>query len=273
MQVTTGSIMYLQMSRNLIVFSDLDGCLLNKHDYDWRAARPAMERLQELEIPVVLSSSKTAAEISDLAETLPLIAAPFIAENGGTIDWGPWAKEGEPAIEQSEIDRDVILTILAKLRDEFQLQFRSFHDLGLEGVMTATDLNQQAAQRALQRHSTEPLLWDDTPENIKLFATELNGHGLVLTKGGRFWHVSGPTTKGRAMARVHQRFSATESMSVAIGDSPIDQSMLDIADVPVGITVAGKINVTIDRSRGIVPEQEGSAGWNEALTAILNRIQ
>lgn len=261
------------MTQNLIVFSDLDGCLLNKHDYDWRPAIPALERLQEMQIPVVLSSSKTVAEIGYLANQLPMIPAPFVAENGGTIFWGPWQREGEPEIHQSEARRDNILEVLKEIRDRLKFQFRSFNDLGLDGVMQATNLEEPAAQRALQRNSTEPLLWDDSAENIKQFANELNQHDLVLTQGGRFWHVSGQTTKGRGMRQVLDRISADDFTTVAIGDSPIDQSMLDLADIPVGITVAGKINVTIDQSRGIVPEAEGSAGWNEALTAILNRIQ
>ena len=43
-----------------IVFSDLDGCLLN-HDYTYREAKPALACLRDWNVPVVLASSKTAA--------------------------------------------------------------------------------------------------------------------------------------------------------------------------------------------------------------------
>ena len=50
----------------LIIFSDLDGTLLDHNNYDWSAAKPAMERLSASDIPVVLNSSKTISEIRAL---------------------------------------------------------------------------------------------------------------------------------------------------------------------------------------------------------------
>ena len=54
----------------LALFTDLDGCLLNKHDYDFAPALLVLERLQRLEIPVILSSSKTEAEMRPLSVEL-----------------------------------------------------------------------------------------------------------------------------------------------------------------------------------------------------------
>ena len=56
----------------LALFTDLDGCLLNKHDYDFAPALLVLERLQRLEIPVILSSSKTEAEMRPLSVELGL---------------------------------------------------------------------------------------------------------------------------------------------------------------------------------------------------------
>jgi len=64
-----------------LVFTDLDGTLLDD-GYQWEAARPALELLRAREIPVVLCTSKTRAEVLPLREDLGL-RDPFIAENGG----------------------------------------------------------------------------------------------------------------------------------------------------------------------------------------------
>jgi mannosyl-3-phosphoglycerate phosphatase len=67
-----------------IVFTDLDGTLLDYGTYSWNEALPALSRLRALRIPVVLCSTKTAAEMQPLARELRL-EAPYIVENGGGI--------------------------------------------------------------------------------------------------------------------------------------------------------------------------------------------
>lgn len=47
----------------LLVFSDLDGTLLDSHSYDWQPAAPWLTRLREANVPVILCSSKTSAEM------------------------------------------------------------------------------------------------------------------------------------------------------------------------------------------------------------------
>jgi mannosyl-3-phosphoglycerate phosphatase len=46
---------------------------------------PWLDRLQDNQIPVILCSSKTAAEMLDIQQDLGLEGLPFIAENGAVI--------------------------------------------------------------------------------------------------------------------------------------------------------------------------------------------
>lgn len=258
-------------ANQLIIVTDLDGCLLNKHDYRWQDAEECLRRLMKLEIPVVLSSSKTVSEMAHLAAELPIIDAPFASENGGAICWRNLANASDVPVEIRGADRTQILDLLESLHSKFQ--FRSFRDLGLKGVIQATDLSEAAATRALDRHSTEPLLWDDSDENRQQFAAELQTQGLSLTRGGRFWHVAGPTSKGAAMDQILQRYRVrSEVVSAAIGDSAIDQSMLDRADYPIGIRVEGQLNVQVNSPPGIIPSLEGARGWCEAVTNVLSQL-
>ena len=45
-----------------MLFTDLDGTLLNHLDYGYAVARPLLRRLERLGIPVHIASSKTFAE-------------------------------------------------------------------------------------------------------------------------------------------------------------------------------------------------------------------
>ncbi|HSW51881.1 MAG TPA: mannosyl-3-phosphoglycerate phosphatase, partial [Sulfuricaulis sp.] len=47
----------------ILVFSDMDGCLLDHHTYEWEPARPAIDTLKRFHIPLVLTTSKTRAEV------------------------------------------------------------------------------------------------------------------------------------------------------------------------------------------------------------------
>ncbi len=255
---------------HLIIVTDLDGCLLNKHDYAWQDARESLLRLVELKVPLVFASSKTLAEIDRIAAEVPCLPAPYIAENGGAIRWGPLQGENDAEIQHAGIPRPQVLQILLDLKSQFQ--FRSFRDLELPGVMQATGLRKQEAILAMDRHSTEPLLWDDSTEQRNRFEQILGQHGLTLTKGGRFWHVAGQTSKGQAVQQVRQKYNAEKLTVVAIGDSQIDQSMLDVADIPVGIRAGGKLNVNVRCPPGIVPKSEGAQGWSEAVAEILDKF-
>lgn len=250
----------------LIIFTDLDGCLLNKHDYDWSPAAVTLETLRQRRIPVVMNSSKTVPEMAQLAEELGLSGQTFISENGSVIRWSP------DHTEVIGVPRTKILEVLKDLKTRFR--FRSFADLGLDGVVNETQLPPQKAQQALDRQGTEPLLWDDTEERRAEFSKALHDHQITLTKGGRFWHVAGQTSKGKAMQIVAQSLGDgdTKTLLAGIGDSPIDQSMLDAADVPIGIRTAAGLNVTIPLPQGIVAEQQGAAGWAEAVTELLSRL-
>ncbi|EHP64435.1 putative mannosyl-3-phosphoglycerate phosphatase [Escherichia coli 4_1_47FAA] len=53
----------LSIQQPLLVFSDLDGTLLDSHSYDWQPAAPWLSRLREANVPVILCSSKTSAEM------------------------------------------------------------------------------------------------------------------------------------------------------------------------------------------------------------------
>lgn len=255
----------------LVIFSDLDGCLLNKADYDWSSAQPVLEQLRRLAIPVVLNSSKTVAEMTELLDEFDLTGTPFISENGGVIHWGTSRADPSGNLQVTGTPRQEILSVLASLKANFQ--FRSFTDLGISGIIEHTGLPRRKAELAADRRSTEPLLWDDSPARIDAFRTALQAHQLTLTRGGRFWHVAGPVSKGSAMKIVaghyQGRYAPASVTTAGIGDSPIDQSMLDVADCPIGIPAGGSLNVSVDTSRGIVAGCEGSAGWAEAVRRLL----
>ncbi len=265
--------MKLTPAHTVLIFSDLDGCLLNSTDYDFTPAVGQLERIRQAEIPLILSSSKTEPEMRRLADAMQLADAPLICENGGIVIWSrsPTATDAPTLLGRS---RPAILEVLQQLKTDYQ--FRSFEDLQVDGVAQATNLPAPQAALALARSSTEPLIWDDDPGKIDAFGSALADRGLTLTRGGRFWHVAGPTTKGQGMQCVLQRWqpnAPAQLISIAIGDSPIDQSMLEIADYPIVVPgIDGRVRVQVDRGAVRTADQPGAAGWASAVGGVLDEL-
>ncbi len=67
----------------LWIVSDVDGTLMD-HSYDLTPAKETIKYLQKLSIPVILCTSKTAAEVQVIRKDLNL-SDPYIVENGAAI--------------------------------------------------------------------------------------------------------------------------------------------------------------------------------------------
>ena len=73
------------MMGNLIIFSDLDGTLLDqRRGYSFDEASPALEAVRDKGIPLILCSSKTRAEVEVIRGRMGN-EDPYIVENGGAI--------------------------------------------------------------------------------------------------------------------------------------------------------------------------------------------
>lgn len=178
------------MQPHLIIFTDLDGTLLDHHNYSWNAALPAMAKLSANGIPLILNSSKTAAEMRHLQRAMN-IQAPFITENGAAvvIPAGCLGRTEEQVVNFGADHQQVLRTLMVQ-REEGAL-FRGFSDMSDKELAELTGLEEQEAARARQRLGTEPLVWEGSDQELGQFSAALEREGLRLVQGGRFWHAMG----------------------------------------------------------------------------------
>ena len=246
----------------LLVFTDLDGTLLDHDSYDWTPATPALGALRAAGVPVIPVSSKTLAELDHLCAQIGL-DGPRVGENGALVAW-----PGEPP-HRFGPGIDAIRERLAALRRQTGWRFRGFADMSTTEIAQRTGLEPEAAARAAQRLASEPLLWEDSDAALAAFQDEIAASGLGLLQGGRFLHVLGKADKGMALTHVAQRL-APGARTVALGDSPNDRAMLLAADTPVIVRKKdGSAMRLPERPNARVTDLPGPAGWNQVMLEVL----
>lgn len=257
----------------MIIFTDLDGTLLDHQTYRFEPALPALEAVKARNIPLILASSKTAAEIMPLQAEIG-IEFPAIVENGAGIYW-PHKKS--PPVSDYKTIRETLEKLPSTLRKHFQ----GFGDMGIDGIITATSLAPEAAQNAANRLYSEPGLFSGNDREKQAFLNALAHHDIKATQGGRFLTLSFGATKADQMAEVI-RYMVSQKRnaqpSLALGDAPNDIAMLEAADF--GVIIRNKAHQTLPliagEAEGKVTRatQEGPKGWNEAvLSFIANQAQ
>ncbi len=268
--------------RRLLIFTDLDGSLLDKADYSYAGAKPALNRIARLGIPLIIASSKTRAEIEVLQRELG-VTAPFIVENGGGIFF-PDA-ERKPAVGVDArcggVDEVVTLGVpYVRIRSFLEglprsIRVRGFGDMTDREVAAASDLTLERAALAKKRDFTEPFLIEE-PSVLPALTERAEQAELRVVRGGRFYHLTGAgQDKGLAVRIVRERFAKRQggpAVAIGLGDSENDLPLLAAVDVPVLIPQPDGSPPHIDLPGLIHADEPGSRGWNGAVQRLLDQF-
>ena len=264
-----------------IVFTDLDGSLLDHRTYDYSPARPALAKLQEKHIPLVFCTSKTAAEMIPFRTEIKN-EDPFIVENGGGI-YIPTSYFSALPVETRKSDHFLVFSrglpyiqlqeILARLSGECGMTVQSFDQLTASELAESSGLSLEQAQRSLQREFDLPFTIVSLHPNRSQLEAKVQQLGLRLIQGGRFFHLSCDSGKGGAVAQLIGLYQANLGgpvRSMGLGDSRNDLSMLEEVDIPVIIPNPLSIAPLADElPGGQRAHTPGPKGWNDAVLSFL----
>lgn len=277
------------MEQRLLVFTDLDGTLLDYRSYSFRPALAALRAIKKRNIPLVICSSKTRAEIEVYQKKLRN-RHPFIAENGGTV-YIPrtYFKKSNPALKKrgkylvQELGTPyrLLRKKLLQLVNTFRLEIKGFGDMSVKEVQRTCGLSLKQATLAKKREYDEPFYFLTPPKERTLIEIQqkLAKAGLKLAKGGRFFHLIGANDKGKAvklLKGMYVRESRGDKWrSIGLGDGLNDLPMLLEVDIPVLIKAhSGRYEKKVLQKlkRPILPKGIGPKGWNEAILNILGEM-
>lgn len=265
----------------LVVFTDLDGTLLNSHDYRFDEAVPTLLLLKQQKIPIIPVTSKTRIEVESLLGQLQL-KSPFIVENGS----GAFIHPDDSRFELRETESwqgyqlkrfggvyPEARSALAQLSQRLGVKLQGFGDLTVADLTALTGLSPNAAQQAQTREFSEPFVTprDLSSEAIEAAAAEL---GVRVVVGDRFSHLIGQQAgKGQAVRWLIEQYQHSGSLTtVGLGNSPNDLEMLQAVDRPIIIpNNKGLIHPGLSHLKAEIAPHAGAQGWAAAIAPILRQ--
>jgi mannosyl-3-phosphoglycerate phosphatase len=264
-----------------IIFTDLDGTLLAPKTYSFEPARATLHLIKQKGIPLILSSSKTRAEIELYRKKLEN-DHPFISENGGAvfIPTGyfsfryPYDRELEEYfVLELGTFHPKIIEVLESIEIETGIRMRGFSGLTRKEISFLSGLSLEEAELAKRREYDEPFLVEGGKKEIEIVIGKIKEKGMNYAWGGKFHHILGKNDKGRAVQILkelyeNQFFSIS---TVGIGNGLNDLPMLLVVDRP--ILLKGKNGFSPEKLLPIrnltIVEGTGPQAWNEAILRIV----
>lgn len=265
-----------------IIFTDLDGSLLDHDNYRYDEAKPVLSNLKRDHIPVIFTTSKTRVEVLEFKKEMKN-QHPFIVENGAAIlipnDYFPEMPEG--CIEQDDywvyelsLAREHWLEILESIKPSMPAHFNHFSNMSIKEICQATSLSAQQAELANAREYSEPIQWLGSETDKQVFIEKLESLGGSVLQGGRFLNLSGDHCKGKAMAwllKQVRHYSIPSNLNtLALGDSQNDVSMLELSDYACLIRSPSHPPPKLSRKTSyLISEYFGPKGWAQGVNKII----
>ena len=254
------------MKNNYLIFSDLDGTLLDHENYSFEKALPMLNYIKDHEIPLVLVTSKTKDEVVKLQKKLDL-NYPFICENGAGI-FIPDGNSYE-VIAMGKLYDEVVEKFEEYSKD---FKIKGFSQLSVDEVASLTGLDTTKASEAKARYFTEPFILNDVFKFNEL-KKRANEDGLDIVRGGRFYHlITNGQDKAKAILKVKEFYENKynkDYYTIALGDGQNDLTMLDVVNQGILIKRYDGTFVGFFKDGLIKTKLRGPEGWNESLQGIL----
>jgi mannosyl-3-phosphoglycerate phosphatase len=257
-----------EITKNILVFTDLDGTLLDHHNYSFDAALEVLKYLKQNNIPLIIVTSKTLPEVKQLQTKLE-IDSPFIFENGAGI----CIPQDEDSFEIIDLGYKYLQTLNAFNTYASTYKMKGFHQMSNEEVAKHTGLSLKNANMAKERFYSEPFLLEDE-NDLEDLKKDAQKDGFDITKGGRFYHL---ITKGKDKASALQYLTSLYNkyynktfQTIALGDGENDITMLRSVDIPVLIPKYDGSYINCDIENLTKAKYPGPKGWNDTLKGILD---
>ncbi len=268
----------------LLIFSDIDGTFMNHDNYSYSHLKNYVLKIKNKSL-IVFNSSKTFSEIKKINYNLK-INVPFIVENGACIFFPKNFLKKKPITSSFFLQNDFLgykiskknsdfwYNSLIEIKRNFNLSFSFFRELSDKQLQEITGLEQNELKDSKDRLFSEPIYWEDSDNKFEEFKKQVELIGGLINVGGRFVHVTDGYDKGKAVKEFLKLFKENfndEYLSVSLGDSQNDISMLELTDYRC-IIKSKKKNLDLKNKKNLYHSKNiAPKGWSESLDYIFKK--
>ncbi len=268
----------------LLLFTALDGTLLQHSSSDWAPAQEALAEVERRRVPLVLVTDRTRAEVEVFRRKIGH-AHPFITEHGGGI-FIPQGYFNLHIQGSSRVGRyqcvafgrpyAELTAALERIASEAHATVVGFHQLSTRELAQNTGLNLRHADLARLREFDEPFFFaGETAGAPERFIAVARQCGFQAVHRDRFWHLAAGCSVSRAvglLTKLYRLALRGRLRIVGIGSAASDLPLLTAVDHPVLLPQAG--GGFPRRVLEKLPAVErgpasGPVGWNQVVLRIL----
>ncbi len=254
------------------VVTDVDGTLMD-HSYDLTPAKETIKFLQKLSIPVILCTSKTAAEVKVIRKQLNL-NDPYIVENGAAIYGESLIKDNGKIILGEKYE--ILENILSMICNEINYDLQPLNNISDQEATDLTGLKGNSLELMRDRHWSMPFL--NPPENkVEEINICCKKYNVEIFRGNRMSHMlSINSNKGKAI-NVLKKYSNNPNIKIiGLGDSPNDFPLLLNSDYKIVIPGTNGPNLTLiemlnDYKFTLASDPNGY-GWKSEINKLINKL-
>ncbi len=260
---------------NILLFTDLDGTLLNKKTFEFKAALDLVKNCIRKGINIIPNSSKTDLELDEICEDLD-IPKVYISENGSCINGLNFLSNSlnkEICLSRSKhiIYKNFTENVDVKLRQKCLI----LENETLKHQIEILGLPENKIHKALNRKFSFPFIFEGNKVSEIELKKVVKKNGLKIQFGGRVLNLGDEVSKGNAMQKFVSLLSKETKKNyilICVGDNENDFDMLDKCDYPC-LVKNGPLKKVSFKNECIFSKQEAPYGWVEVVNKALNKIE
>ena len=266
----------MKQKKQIIIFTDLDGSLLNKDTFKFDEIQDYFRELVSGDIIIIPNSSKTAAELAYFNKQYNLNLC-FIAENGSSIHGLNLINKKLPNKISMSRPLNKIYEIYNKNTPYYfkqKITFISKLNTKEQEKIFGLPLNQ--IKLALKRKYTIPINFNGSEIEKNEFFEIINKAGLTIQSGGRVINICDKVNKSKAVVKTLKLISNEidqEIATIGVGDNQNDIDMLRETDYSC-LVKNDNFNSSLINIDNLIKSSEPSPqGWADVIKMAIQKIR
>ncbi len=266
----------MKQKKQIIIFTDLDGSLLNKDTFKFDEIEDYFRELVSQGIKIIPNSSKTKAELSDFNKQYNLNLS-FVAENGSSIHGLNLIHKNLPEKISLSRSSDQIYKVYnenipsgLKQKITFVLKLKSKEQKEIFGLPL------DKMMLAKKRYHSIPIQFNGTESEKNEFINIMTDSGLTIQYGGRIMNICDNTNKSKAMLKTIELIKEEmddEIITIGVGDNHNDIEMLNKSDYAC-LVKNDNFNSSLVNIENLIKSSEPSPlGWADVIKTAIQKIE